>query len=137
MNVLLDAIKFNHDPTSATFDALNIRKNDKQLITVPEWRRGISVNPEDSPAAYALFETRGNVITISAYKTYADSAVKSHRAGVYELVVKGTLLSLLNVFITALLGYVFVTTGARMVRDYMMARYAKDVNNPARNQAEA
>ncbi len=66
MNVLLDAIKFNHDPTSATFDALNLRRNAKQLVTIPEWRRGISVNPEDSPAAYALFETRGNAITIRA-----------------------------------------------------------------------
>ncbi|MBA3243028.1 MAG: hypothetical protein H0T60_17550, partial [Acidobacteria bacterium] len=66
MDIKLEAVTFNHDPASATFDALNIRKNDKQFISIPEWQRGISINPEDSPAAYALFESRGNAITIRA-----------------------------------------------------------------------
>jgi len=76
MNITLEAVKFNHDATSNTFDALNIRKNDKQFITVPEWRRGISVKPEDSPAAYALFDTRGNEITIRAKFKRADSTTQ-------------------------------------------------------------
>jgi hypothetical protein len=62
---------------------------------------------------------------ISAYKTYADSSVKSPRTSAYQLVVKDTLLSLLNTFITVLLGYVFVTKGAEIVRDYVSAKYAK------------
>jgi hypothetical protein len=62
----LQAIKFNHDPTSAKTDALNIRKNATQFVTVPEWQNGTSVLPEDSPAAYALQETQGNTITIRA-----------------------------------------------------------------------
>jgi hypothetical protein len=68
MSVQLEAIKFNHDPTSATTDALNIRRNANatQFVTVPEWRRGISVNPEHSVAAYAIEETRGRTITIQA-----------------------------------------------------------------------
>lgn len=51
MTVVLEAIKFNHDPSSETTDALNIRKNKTQFVTVPEWQRGISVNLEDSPLA--------------------------------------------------------------------------------------
>lgn len=66
MVLQLEAIKFNHDPFSASVDGFNIRKNEKELIVAPEWRRGISVNPEDSPAAYSLFDTRGNRLTIQA-----------------------------------------------------------------------
>lgn len=66
MVLQLEAIKFNHDPFSASVDGFNIRKNEKEFIEAPEWRRGISVNPEDSPAAYSLFDTRGNRLTIQA-----------------------------------------------------------------------
>jgi hypothetical protein len=66
VSVLLEAIKFNHDSTSATNDALNIRRNATDFVTVPEWRRNISVNPSDSPAAYAISEARGHTITIKA-----------------------------------------------------------------------
>lgn len=66
MDVLVDAIKFNHDSTSASHDALNLRVNATQFVNVPEWRRGISVSPEDSPAAYAIKETQGNTLTIHA-----------------------------------------------------------------------
>lgn len=66
MGVQLEAIKFNHDPASSTTNALNIRKNAAEFVTVPEWRRAISVLPEDSPAAYAIEETQGNTLTIQA-----------------------------------------------------------------------
>src|SRR6516225_9590653 len=66
MAVQLLAIKFNHDPNSATNDALNIRKNATQFVNVPEWQRGASINPEDSPAAYAIADTTGNTVTIQA-----------------------------------------------------------------------
>ncbi|HEX6508011.1 MAG TPA: hypothetical protein VF221_10295 [Chloroflexota bacterium] len=66
MQVFLDAISFNHDPLSASADALNIRRNTGQFVSVPEWRRGISVNPEDSPAAYSIADTRGHQLTIQA-----------------------------------------------------------------------
>jgi len=52
--IAIEAIKFNHNPGSATHDAFNIRRNATQVVRVPEWRRFISVNPEDSPAAYAV-----------------------------------------------------------------------------------
>ena len=77
MSVLLEAIKFNHDTTSATTDALNIRKNATEFVTVPEWRRGVSVSPEDSPAAYAIRETQGNIITIQAKFRRTDPEIQT------------------------------------------------------------
>ena len=66
MTLSIEAIKFNHDPTSATHDALNIRVNSTTFVNVPEWQKGISVNPSDSPAAYAIGAAGGNTITIQA-----------------------------------------------------------------------
>jgi hypothetical protein len=54
MAINLEAIKLNHDSTSATHDALNIRRDATTFVTVPEWRHGFSVTPEDSPAAYSI-----------------------------------------------------------------------------------
>jgi hypothetical protein len=82
MGVVLDAIKFNHDPNSATADALNIRRNATQPVTVPEWRNGVTVNPEDSPAAYAQNATRGRTLTIQAqfHRTDRELTTVSIRA---------------------------------------------------------
>lgn len=70
--IAIEAIKFNHNHSSATHDAFNIRKNASQFVHVPEWRRFISVNPEDSPAAYAIAATQGNHITIAVALTTSD-----------------------------------------------------------------
>lgn len=75
MSVFLNAIKFNHNQGSAVADALNIRKNATQFVNVPEWRQGISVNPEDSPAAYSIKETQGNTITIQAQLCVTDQSI--------------------------------------------------------------
>ena len=56
--ISMEAIKFNHNPGFATHDAFNPRRNATQFVNVPEWRRFISVNPEDSPAAYAVVPTQ-------------------------------------------------------------------------------
>jgi hypothetical protein len=66
MTVRLDAIKLNHDPGTVHDNAINIRKNATTFVDVPEWRAGISVNPEDSPAAYVKKETIGQTLTIQA-----------------------------------------------------------------------
>lgn len=66
MDVILKAIQFNHNCTAATHDALNIRFNETQAVELPEWRRGITFTPQQSPAAYAINETRGNTLTIKA-----------------------------------------------------------------------
>lgn len=64
MSVQLVAIKFNHDPSSATADALSIRRNASTPVTVPEWRQSVSVTHADSPAAYAASEIGNNTVTI-------------------------------------------------------------------------
>lgn len=66
MSVHLQAIKLNHDSSSATRSGLNIRRNASNFVTVPEWERGISTKPEDAPAAYAMKPTKGNTIEIEA-----------------------------------------------------------------------
>jgi hypothetical protein len=71
----IEAIKFNHDSNAAAHDALNLRKNAAQFGGVPEWRRFISTNPEDSPAAYAIAPTRGRRITIEASLSCTDPGV--------------------------------------------------------------
>jgi hypothetical protein len=63
MAVTIEAIKFDHDRTKATIDALTIRKNAGQNIRVPEWERQARGNPLTSPAAYA--RSQGNNLTIA------------------------------------------------------------------------
>ena len=72
----VDAIKFNHDQGSATNDALNIRRNASQSISVPEWQHGISVNPEDSVTAYSIAETQKNTITIHVRFKRTDPTIE-------------------------------------------------------------
>lgn len=72
--IQIEAIKFNHDVASFTNDALNIRKDFNTPVNVPEWTTG-ETQPDQSPAAYAIKETKGNVITIQAKFTIAPPAV--------------------------------------------------------------
>src|SRR5690606_28972959 len=64
MSVQLESIAFNHDPIGHSSDALNIRRNATQAITVPEWRQGVSASADDSPAAYSLADVHGKAVTI-------------------------------------------------------------------------
>jgi len=62
--VRVEEIKFNHDPSSHTIDALNIRKNYVEDVIVPEWRRRQTRRPEQSPAAYSILDIDKNRVTI-------------------------------------------------------------------------
>lgn len=73
----IEAIKFNHDPNSSTDSALNIRKNRREFIEVPEWKRNLSKKPEDSPAAYAIEQTRNATVMIEAQLSRQNLQVKS------------------------------------------------------------
>jgi hypothetical protein len=64
VSILLESIAFNHDPNSADKDAINLRRNATMFLPVPEWQSGISVDADDSIAAYAIEETKGRTITI-------------------------------------------------------------------------
>ena len=73
--IAIESISFNHDPVAAAHDAINVRKDTGATVTIPEWRRFISVNPEDSPAAYAIAPTKGNAVTILVSLSSTDPGV--------------------------------------------------------------
>ena len=84
--IAIEAIKFNRNTGAATHDALNLRRNATGFISVPEWRRFVSVNPEDSPAAYAIEPTKTVSIEASFSSTdpsiaWAEVRVKNHVKG--------------------------------------------------------
>lgn len=74
MSVQLESISFNHDATSHATDALNIRRNATQVVQAPEWQRGVSMQPEDSPAAYSLADVHGRRVTIHAEFRHTGTA---------------------------------------------------------------
>jgi hypothetical protein len=77
MAVVLNAVQFNHNPASSKDSALNIRRNASAFLPVPEWRQGVSVEPEDSVAAYSIEDTAGQTITIKASFSRTDPVLKS------------------------------------------------------------
>jgi len=66
MGLEIYSIQFNHDTGNATSDAMTIRRNAAQTVTLPEWRNGVSVKASDSPAAYAIGAVGNNTIKIKA-----------------------------------------------------------------------
>ena len=123
MDVHLDAIKFNHDPTTVHNNAINIRKNASEFIAVPEWRSGISVNPEHSRAAYAKKETAGNTLTIEARFRWTGTGPKTVEIRALDPTVNppglpgwiGFIIWLIRALIRALFGNVLGEVKARMV----------------------
>lgn len=77
MAIFLEAIKLNHDPGAASNDALNLRRDRTTFVDVPEWRRGVSVNPEDSPAAYSIADAGRNQLTIQAQFSVSRDSPRS------------------------------------------------------------
>lgn len=71
MKIDLEEITFDHDPESAETSALNLRKNEQEPVTVPEWRNTPG-EPEVSPVAYAINATDGKTITIRARFSGSD-----------------------------------------------------------------
>ena len=67
------AIKFNHDTTAFSSDAMSIRKNYTEKVEIPEWMSG-ETTAEQSPAAYSIKETAGKTITIKT-KFVLDASV--------------------------------------------------------------
>jgi hypothetical protein len=71
----ISSIRFNCNDGTITNDALNIRKNFSTALTEPSWRNGISTTYKDSPALYAIKESKGNPILIkSKFKSNGLSA---------------------------------------------------------------
>jgi len=121
--IRVEAIKFNHDPSSAANDALNVRRNGSEWVHVPEWRRGISVMPEDSPAAYALGPVHGHTVTVQASLSSTEPTITQAEIRALDNVVDprgpygclGVLRHLLRWAIRALFGNVLGEVQARQV----------------------
>ena len=71
MIVSLEEIVFDHAPSSATSDALSVRRNRAQ--SEPPWTRQVNHAGPPSRAAYALLPTKNNVVTIQARFTVAGA----------------------------------------------------------------
>ena len=81
MELTLEAVFFDHDSSTATGDALTIRRNALIPAPAPEWVRGVTANEHAaSPAAYARDLVAGNPITIKAL-IRTDQAVAPGIAG--------------------------------------------------------
>jgi hypothetical protein len=77
MDVRLEGIRFNHIAGSATSDGFSLRRNEAQAVARTEWQRSLSLNPEDSPAAYAIYAVRNQTLEIQARITCSDPKAKS------------------------------------------------------------
>jgi hypothetical protein len=124
MPVQLEAVAFNHDTSAATGDALTIRRNATQDVTVPEWRRGLSVTPEDSPAAYAKAAVAGNTLTIKAQLSCTDPKLSTIEVRALDADVDpwpgqsgclGFIIWLLRLLALALVGNVLGEVAARTI----------------------
>jgi hypothetical protein len=73
--IAVETIQFNHDLSSATHDALNVRRDTSAPVILPEWRRDACADPEDSPAAYSAASIRSNAITIQVTLSCTDPDV--------------------------------------------------------------
>lgn len=58
---------------------------------------------------------------MGAYKSQLDAQGKPSQLAVYQTVVKETLVSLITGLLTALVGYVFVTEGAKVAKEVIQA----------------
>jgi hypothetical protein len=73
MSLTLASVAFNHDSASVSNGGINIRRNASVAVVPPEWRRGISRFPGDSPAAYSMRATAGKAITVQAELVRTDA----------------------------------------------------------------
>jgi hypothetical protein len=63
---------------------------------------------------------------VAAHKVFVDTNEKSTRRGVFELVAKGTLVTMIGTLMTGLIAYVFTSLGAGVVNNMMLVRNGKD-----------
>ncbi len=121
--IRVDTVAFNHNPMTAIGNGVNIRKNATAWVTVPEWRRGFCVNPEDSPAAYAIAQNQGNAVTIIASLSSTDPEVTQAEVRARDNVVfppppagcLGWLIAILQAIFRVLFGNVLGEVAARSV----------------------
>jgi hypothetical protein len=64
MSLELTTITFNHDPSSTSNSAMNVRRNKDFEIPIPEHDRANPRTPRESSAAYAIAETAETTVFI-------------------------------------------------------------------------
>ena len=92
VSIELLAIWFNHDPASATNDALNLRLNGLAgtLVGQPEWRVEGAGIVQVSAAAYAIEATRGRDLTIGVKLLSRSSGVQQVQVRAIDPAIAGT-----------------------------------------------
>ncbi len=117
----LATITFNHDLTSSTTSALNIRRNKDFEVPRPEWDSASPRPPEQSCAAYAIAETQGQPVVI-----WAEFRVPAPSSDTYEVrATGGGVLGRLEAFPVAFAGSTSSTVDIPLAhrRYYTVGRY--------------
>jgi hypothetical protein len=66
---------------------------------------------------------------IDAYKSYVAATGVPRRQAIYDLVVKGTLVTLLNTILTTLLAFAFVKAGANVLNNVIRVKAGQPVES--------
>lgn len=78
MSTILEAIRFNVPTKPSCTHVINLRRNGKRIVNLPEWQQGISHKPEDSPVAYQVALSSRRPCRISArFRRIDPSGAKS------------------------------------------------------------
>jgi hypothetical protein len=78
MALELTSITFNHDPTSSSTSGMNIRRNKDFEVLVPEYEASVPRPPAESCAAYPIWGTKGQAVTIKVKFTIPAPADVSY-----------------------------------------------------------
>jgi hypothetical protein len=85
MDVILEAIKFNHDPTGKTTGAFDLRRNETETMPIPEWCVSRANDPDSSAAAYAISDLP-ETVTIKGLLRCSDTSITE----IYVKAIDGT-----------------------------------------------
>jgi hypothetical protein len=76
MQVLLENIAFNHDPDLSKTGSFFLRRNETQVVPIPEWNNNCSSDPACAPAAYVIAALPAT-LTIKASVVCDDTSLDS------------------------------------------------------------
>lgn len=88
MQVFLENIAFNHDPDLSKTGSFFLRRNETQVVPIPEWRNECCLNPECAPAGYVISQLP-DMMTIKASFRCDVPQVASIRVRALEITAAG------------------------------------------------
>ncbi len=89
MQVLLENIAFNHDADLSKTGSFFLRRNETQVVPIPEWRNECCSNPECAPAGYVI-DRLPFTLTIKASFLCDDLQATSINVQALETTAAGT-----------------------------------------------